>query len=409
MERLPSIPIPIHQHFDELFHEFSSYLKDGFVPNEISEDEWTTHFDFVGSVIKAWKDVPPPSSSRRAQAVRTCFHESRRADVYVITKNAESIWQTIVGAHLDGYLLDVVLESGPCPSKKWEKIIYSPVKEWPTPPTRTSPPVLHLSTLSSSSLSSTLPPVSPRPLLGSSSSSEEDLYPVPQPAPPLTPIAAAPVAQIPSSAPAPAAPSATLPGALSFSPVFKAKAFKLRDFLPSFANSSDDGERETVVKNGKLMVKSTKARVVSSHSWMVAMSGLSRHLFKLHTQGLEPSFSPSDFSLYVDLVLNFFQVYSAESVISFDIEFRKWRRYYGLPWCTDNPYFRLTLLKPKVTSTLPSGSPSPSAPPSKTGFCRDFNKGSCKRSHCIFPHVCAWCKQSGHALSECKTAPSGGH
>ena len=412
MERSQSsVPIPSHEEFDALFEEFASHLQDGFMPSEISVKDWDIHYAHVWAVIDAWKGKTP-SPSRRAQAVRSCFHEVRRGELYVIPKNAEAIWQCIVGAYTLGFLLDVVLESGPCPTKKWDSVVYTPVKVAPSPP-------LFVPRSSSLTLESARLSPNPVPQLesSSSSSSDGDLIPEIPTVKPLLPGsagvpigAAPPAAPLPQLAPKPTSVPVVLPGAFSFSPVYHAKAFKLRDFLPSFSNSSDDGECDTVIKNGKLMMKSNKARISSPHSWMVATSGLSRHFLNLQALGLEPSFSSVDFSLYVDMVLGFFQAYSFESVISFDVEFRKWRRFHGVSWSTDNPYLRVMLLKPKTTSAQSSTSTTTNTSgASKSGVCRDFNRGSCKRSNCIFPHVCAWCKQTGHTLSECKTAPSRGH
>lgn len=377
-----SVTVPVHRKFDALLDEFTGLLKDGFEPTEVSPSEWRKHFAFVEDILNTWKDkIDSARISFVTGALKSCFYEARRADTYVVTRSARKAFTALAGAFDEGFLLDVVTATGPTPDVKWESSFASPTRAPPSGPRAPLSPSPMGSVPKGSS-----PAIFGKFSSGSSSSSEES-----------------------SNSEADLNPGALLPVAnflsgkfLSYAPVCKSKVkvYKLESFLPKFGYQHDD-EQEAVIRDGKLKVKSKRPRVSSSHMWIAAMTGLGRHLASLP----DPGFQWEDFSLYTDLVLGLFATHTLDSVLAFDFEYRKWRRAHTLPWVTDNPYLRTHLLRPKtVASTyVPE---SDKFRNKDKGFCRDFNKGGCKRSSCRFSHTCAWC--SGlHSLLECKSAPKG--
>lgn len=388
-----TVTIPVHAAFDGLFDKFSAHLKDNFQPDEVSASEWKKHYASVANILKIWEDrIESARTAFVAGALKSCFYEARRAEVYVITASSRKAFSILAQAHYDGFLLDIVVADGPSPDVKWESTFTSPVRVSPpgsSLPTPMPSPSVHCPTSYSGGLGHGLPTSRTPAIFGKlSSSSSED--------------SSGPDALVPTAIPGPA-PGSLSGKFLSYAPVCKSKVkvYKLESFLPKFGYQLED-EQEAVIRDGKLKVKSKHPKVSSSHMWITAMTGLGRHLASLP----DPGFQWEDFSLYTDLVLGLFATHTLDSVLAFDFEYRKWRRAYGLPWVTDNPYLRTHLLRPKAVT--PSYFPeSDKARSKEKGFCRDFNKGGCKRSSCRFPHTCAWCS-GPHSLLECKSAPSKG-
>lgn len=385
-----SVTVPVHPLFDALLNDFTCHLKDGFEPSEVSPSVWKAHFAFVEDILDTWKGkITSARSSFVTNALKSCFYEARRADAYVTPKSAPAAFAALADAFDKGFLLDIVLADGPAPDVKWQETFTSPTRASPGP--RVTPPPSPLGRVTPPKSGSPLP-IGHSPAIfgklssGSSSSSEESSSLE-------EPLSLGP------KRPASHSPSGKF---LSYAPVCKSKVkvYKLENFLPKFGYQHED-EQEAVIRDGKLKVKSKRPRVSSSHMWIAAMTGLGRHLASLP----DPGFQWEDFSLYTDLVLGLFASHTLDSVLAFDFEYRKWRRAYGLPWVTDNPYLRTHLLRPKTfTPTyLPESDKSRNK---EKGFCRDFNKGGCKRSSCRFSHTCAWCS-GPHSLLECKSAPKG--
>lgn len=207
------------------------------------------------------------------------------------------------------------------------------------------------------------------------------------------------------------------PFILNMSPMPQQKIFKLEKYLPNYHEDSDE-KQFVVAEDGSIKMKRKSRKISSQSHWLAAMQGLGRHLAQRKAAGKsDAEFVWEDFLLYIERVFSFFRAYTFESVLQFDVAFRKWRRANSYPWTYDNPVLRdiICRVKPETTSDFfgarsrDTGSDSLSRKVTQT--CRNFNRPSgCKRSDCRYLHACLDCGSTKHAIGDCprQKSPSKG-
>jgi hypothetical protein len=399
-----------HTEFDDYFEQFSSFLKPNFTSLiATNPEEWSKRFGHLTENVKSFSKVIDKFSNNAAQqALAGLLVQPKRGDHYIIKTKAKLALKIFLEALEKGFILDYVLDDGPTPSTKWEpsgtpfipiSIPESPVKI-PDPLLMPKGSEFHEGSDSSSIEESD-------DALPSKDALDRKINELLASPPTSLPLSTNPGKSLSySSKPAVSKPvvSNPRPLTLSFAPVPNQKIYKLGKFLPTFALDYD--ETKVVVKDGKLVLdKSNLPKVDTPHAWSVAMLALGRHLEYLkNTRQSEEEFLWEDFSLYMERITSYFGTYSFSSVIAFDINFRKWRRFWKERWVTENAFLKDTLLqvKTKIAPTAPTATPTTPQRPlnPQTNFCKDFNKGSCQRNNCKYRHICVFCG-GNHSVVTC--------
>ena len=185
---------------------------------------------------------------------------------------------------------------------------------------------------------------------------------------------------------------------LSFAPVHYQKIFKLDKFLPNY--SEEDEKKDIVAVGDRIQIKKRARKIASPSVWMVAMNGLGRHLaYRCAAQKGDLEFEWDEFHVYTDRVHAFFGAYTLESVLQFDIAFRKWRRFHGASWSADNTLLRDMICRIKVIDGPIRDSQRSDR---EVPVCRNFNRPSgCNNRNCRYRNVCFDCGSPEHGVFGC--------
>jgi hypothetical protein len=147
---------------------------------------------------------------------------------------------------------------------------------------------------------------------------------------------------------------------IDYAPAPFQKIFKLEKFLPNYSEDMSDWNIVTR-PDGTLGFRKGSRKISSPFTWMVAANGLGRSLAHLSTSQKETEFIWNEFQIFMDRVHAHISAYSFDSVLLFEQAFRRWHRFYKLPWSLDNSFLKDLLCRPKID--LPGKSPaSPSVP-----------------------------------------------
>ena len=187
----------------------------------------------------------------------------------------------------------------------------------------------------------------------------------------------------------------------------EADYYDIVDFVPGDLGSASASE--SVLSTGTdielvartVNSKRTKLHAVTPQQWTAANSAIMARLIQ---DGMLGSVGISQYLNHSFEVGELGQVYTWQSVLTYDRSYRKLQARLNFPWGTDISHLRTTTLMPKVSSSgLSWGGPNrnPGRGMGKTtpaykdeGFnvrfnlCRDYNQGSCNREQCKFAHRC---------------------
>jgi hypothetical protein len=184
----------------------------------------------------------------------------------------------------------------------------------------------------------------------------------------------------------------------SLNPVPFQKIFKLSRFL-AFVGDVDD-DKKLKIEGSEIKVTSGLPKISSVISFFSALNALAMHLHSIGDIG----FSWETWSTYISRLQSFVSVYSLESVLAFDREFRKWRRYHNQTWAADNSLLRDTILRVKQPprTDFGAGTGKSDSRTKSVPVCRNWNHpGGCSLSRCRFEHKCVDCGSPDHPGHKC--------
>jgi hypothetical protein len=306
-----------------------------------------------------------------------------------------------------GFIPDCVCRFGPTPSEKWQVSVASPNKPvsrtlFIVPNTHVPPDPSLVPTIVTTGVPATgLPPP-----LGPAGIPTAGLSTLPAPAVHVHPSASlqafllggGSVSPLPTSADPgitslPFTSAQVLPPlVLSASPLVAPPGQPIYD-LEKFVTGYVAPSTSLVLQANGTFTAPKSARAINSlTTWMAAV----------HAFGNAMSVSPAphqfnwpDFIVFIDTISILAKHYAFEAVMTYETEFRRWRRAYGHPWIATNPLLRDAFLLGK---NVPAPFANPKAKtststPATVLICHDFSRPSgCSRSRsCRYPHKCKLC------------------
>ena len=308
---------------------------------------------------------------------------ARKASTWFVLDNFEKYVKLWEAAITEGFLPDCVCTSGPTPSTVWKQTVTTPKK----------------------SVSRTFNVHPGQNLLDPASPAAQPLKLFSDPPPFLDPPAPDPAASLqafllgggtgnplPSSSDPGKTSVPTLPPlSVSASPLVAPHGQPIYD-LEKFVTGYVAPSTSLVLQADGTFTAPKSARAINSpSSWMAAA-----HAFG-NAMSVTPAphqFNWPDFIVFIDTVSILLKHYTFDAVMSFEAEWRRWRRAYGHPWTQTNPLLRDAFLLGKHIQSTPSASTSKNKPSPPTALiCHDFSRtGGCSRStSCRYPHKCKRC------------------
>lgn len=160
------------------------------------------------------------------------------------------------------------------------------------------------------------------------------------------------------------------------------------------ANSGSDGPLALGLVDGRITVAKKKVPLEK-----MSMPQYFEAALKIHEEMVEvdriDTTTAQQYLGYVRRISQMAQVFTWQSILLFDREFRKEQAAKQLPWCTESAYLMTLLLRPL---TQLARKPTQLHKTDATGrqICIRWNRGACVRSTCNYAHVCLDCLSPSH-------------
>ena len=391
-----------HTVYDQVFDALSKLITD---PDTFSSDlfedaDWTARFK---SLPESLAEVGLATNKTRKIAFLNNLFAARGASKWFqvdLFDDYVSLWNKSLG---DGFIPDCVCRSGPSPSEVWQVSIASPNKPVsrtlfpglvPTIVPPTGPPVVPTG-IPTAGLPHPLAPGG-NPITGTSPTLAPGVLVQPSAALQAFLLGGGSINSLPTSAnPGIAAPPFTStqilpPLALSASPLVAPPGQPIYD-LEKFVTGYVTPSTSLVLQANGTFTAPKSARAINSlTTWMAAAHAFGN---AMSTSPAPHQFNWPDFIVFVDTISILTKHYAFEAVMTYESEFRRWRRAYGHPWTASNLLLRDAFLLGKSIPT--SGATPKTKPPASTTtlVCHDFSRPSgCPRSNsCKYPHKCKRC------------------
>ena len=390
-----------HPAYDKYYDALTSLIAD---PDTFSSDlfEDTDWSDREAALPKSLAEAMFASTKTKKIAFLNNLFVARGASKWFKVELFDdyiSLWTQSLS---DGFIPDCVCRLGPSPSETWQVSVVSPNKPvsrtlfgHPDPavvpptgppvvpgiPTTGLPPPLVPAGIPTTGLPPPLAPpvrVHPSAALQAFLLSGGSISPLP-------------ISTNPGTTSLPSTSTQVLPPlALSASPLVAPPGQPIYD-LEKFVTGYVAPSTSLVLQANGTFTAPKSARAINSlTTWMAAA----------HAFGNAMSASPAphqfnwpDFIVFIDTVSILSKHYVFEAVMTYESEFRRWRRAYGHPWTASNPLLRDAFLLGK---NIPMSVATPKTkPPASTTvlICHDFSRPSgCSRSNsCKYPHKCKRC------------------
>ena len=184
--------------------------------------------------------------------------------------------------------------------------------------------------------------------------------------------------------------------------------YQIVDFVPTSCSereerviSSHDGS-ELVIKSGP---KKLSLGSVSPMQWTAANAKI---LARLLQEGKLAIDKVGLYLAYTVKIAGLAQRYTWQSVLNYDMEYRKAQSLYKFPWGSDVPHLVFVHLVHKSAQPVQSGKKTPGSSEKPVMTCRLYNHSSCVYGQkCKYRHACVTC-DGPHPLFEHSKADKSG-
>ena len=378
------------QAFDKFYDALIPLLTDG---DTFSADLFTdTDFDErFTNISAALKEACFATTKQKKTIFLNNLFAAKKASTWFILENFKAYVDIWTAAISDGFLPDCVCHTGPSPSVAWTKSASTPKKgvtQRPDPDTfaalpgsfNTAPPEVPL-VATHPALPLGQPLVTPIPGNDSAAALQAFLLgggtgiPLPtSPDPGKTTASTLPFLSV----------SASPLVAPSGQPVYDLEKFVTGYVTPSTLLVLQANGTFTAPKSART-INSPANWIAAAHSFGLAMANAA----DAH------QFNWPDFIVFIDTISILFKHYVFEAVVSYEMEWRRWRRAYSHSWTASNLLLRDAFLLGKNIPVAPLVVPAAKARPAAgaTLICHDFSRPTgCSRPACKYPHKCKRCQ-----------------
>jgi hypothetical protein len=386
-----------HPKYDKFFDALTVLLTD---PDSFSSDlfEDTDWSDRFAALPRSLAEAGLATSKTKKTAFLNNLFAVRGASKWFqvdLFDDYIALWTQSIS---DGFIPDCVCRLGPTPTEVWQVSSASPNK--PVSRTLFVDPSLAVIPPTGPGVPTGIPTPGAQPPLVPAGIPTTGLAP----SVPVLPAASLqafligggstcplPVSANPCIASLPFTPTQVLPPlALSASPLVAPPGQPIYD-LEKFVTGYVAPSTSLVLQANGTFTAPKSARAINSlTTWMAAAHAFGN---AMSTSPAPHQFNWPDFIVFIDTISILSKHYVFEAVMTYEAEFRRWRRAYGHPWTASNPLLRDAFLLGKNIPT-PVATPKTKTPTSTSVLiCHDFSRPSgCSRSNsCKYPHKCKRC------------------